>query len=93
MHCTLAASQSAGRRDVYEVVRRVYNSVRPSGWTRVMPFEEWTSMSDICDFIFCRCAKLWARLEACARLSRRSLSLRATPRARPALALEKPVRR
>ncbi|CAM9748894.1 unnamed protein product [Scytosiphon promiscuus] len=54
VHCTLAASQCNDRPDVYEAVRRVYNSVRPAGWKPVMPFEEWTSMTDICEHIFCR---------------------------------------
>lgn len=81
MHCALAMCQNNDRRDVYEVLRRVYNLVRPAGWKFVMPFEEWTSMRDICDHMFCRC--VWARtgIVQHGRTKTRSLSLRAVTRA------------
>lgn len=54
-HCILTMLAEKGCRDKYSELRDVYNSVvdEPGGLI-VPPFEECTSIRDICDGVFCR---------------------------------------
>ncbi|CAN0165434.1 unnamed protein product [Ascophyllum nodosum] len=52
-HCILAASAIASR-PLYDQVRAVYNAFLLPGYIPTPPFEDWTSIVDICDNIFCR---------------------------------------
>ena len=43
------------RRDVYEPVREIYNSVLPWNGRPAPPVEEWDGSKPICNNVFCRC--------------------------------------
>ncbi|CAN0157299.1 unnamed protein product [Ectocarpus fasciculatus] len=54
VHCTLVVSHFSNRRDLYDAMRDVYNSIRPIGCWRAPPYEEWRTITQICGNIFCR---------------------------------------
>ena len=41
-------------RDVYDPVRRIYNSILPWNGTPAPPMEEWGLKNSICNHLFCR---------------------------------------
>ena len=50
----LAAAASTMRRDLYDPVREIYNSVLPLNGTPAPPMEEWGLKNSICNHLFCR---------------------------------------
>ncbi|CAM9970967.1 unnamed protein product [Ectocarpus fasciculatus] len=54
VHCTLVVSHFSNRRDMYDAMKDAYNSIRPGGCWRAPPYEEWRTVTQICDNIFCR---------------------------------------
>ncbi|CAM9317707.1 unnamed protein product [Ectocarpus sp. 13 AM-2016] len=54
MHCMLAASHFFKRRDMYDAMRGVYNSVGPMGYPQIPPFEEWRTIRQVCPHVLCR---------------------------------------
>ncbi|CAN0062531.1 unnamed protein product [Ectocarpus sp. 12 AP-2014] len=54
IHCTLAVSHFSKRRDMYDAMSVAYNSIRPPGCWRAPPYEEWRTITQICDNMFCR---------------------------------------
>ena len=50
----LAAAASTMRRDLYDPVREIYNSVLPWNGTPAPPMEEWGLKNSICNHLFCR---------------------------------------
>ncbi|CAM9641591.1 unnamed protein product [Ectocarpus sp. 4 AP-2014] len=54
IHCMLAAGHFFSRRDMYDAMRGVYNSVLPMGYSQAPPYEEWRSVSQVCGNILCR---------------------------------------
>ncbi|CAM9341934.1 unnamed protein product [Ectocarpus fasciculatus] len=50
----LAAGHFFNRRDMYDAMRGVYNSVLPMGYSQAPPYEEWRSISQVCGNILCR---------------------------------------
>ncbi|CAN0073834.1 unnamed protein product, partial [Ectocarpus fasciculatus] len=54
IHCMLAASHFFNRRDTYDAMRGVYNSVGPTGFPIVPPYEEWRTIRQVCPHVLCR---------------------------------------
>ncbi|CAM9890946.1 unnamed protein product [Ectocarpus sp. 8 AP-2014] len=54
IHCTLAVGHFSKRRDMYDAMSGVYNSIRPPGCWPAPPYEEWRTITQICDNMFCR---------------------------------------
>ncbi|CAB1118852.1 unnamed protein product [Ectocarpus sp. CCAP 1310/34] len=54
IHCMLAASHFFNRRDMYDAMKRVYNSVGPMGYPQAPPYEEWRTIRQVCPHILCR---------------------------------------
>ncbi|CAM9264800.1 unnamed protein product [Ectocarpus sp. 8 AP-2014] len=54
IHCMLAASHFFNRRDMYDAMRGVYNSVGPMGYPQVPPYEEWRTIRQVCPRVSCR---------------------------------------
>ncbi|CAN0200166.1 unnamed protein product [Ectocarpus sp. 12 AP-2014] len=54
IHCMLAASHFFNRRDMYDAVREVYNSVGPIGYPQAPPYEEWRTIRQVCPHVLCR---------------------------------------
>ncbi|CAM9473299.1 unnamed protein product [Ectocarpus fasciculatus] len=50
----LAASHFFERRDMYDAMRGVYNSVLPMGYSQAPPYEEWRTIRQVCPHIVCR---------------------------------------
>ncbi|CBJ48517.1 expressed unknown protein [Ectocarpus siliculosus] len=54
IHCMLAASHFFNRRDMYDAMRGVYNSVGPMGYPQIPPYEEWRTIRQVCPHVLCR---------------------------------------
>ncbi|CBJ48518.1 conserved unknown protein [Ectocarpus siliculosus] len=54
IHCMLAASHFFNRRDMYDAMRGVYNSVGPMGYPQIPPYEEWRTIRQVCPHVMCR---------------------------------------
>ncbi|CAN0156622.1 unnamed protein product [Ectocarpus sp. 12 AP-2014] len=54
IHCMLAASHFFNRRDMFDAIRGVYNSVGPIGYPQAPPYEEWRTIRQVCPHFLCR---------------------------------------
>lgn len=54
MHSVLTVVASSNCRDVYDPLRKIYNSILPENGTPAPPLEEWHEGPSICEALFCR---------------------------------------
>lgn len=54
MSAALVSLDVPGAREMYDMLRGVYNPFRPNGSPPLPPLEEWRGMSGICEDTYCR---------------------------------------